>query len=828
MDTQARVTQRRSFGIAARVSVLVLLPILAAVVSAVVGVRLLSFAADTSERVMLHQRDGERAVAEWRALTRLGLERAIVIANTQDADLVKRLIERNDEGSAQIDALVRQVGSYAKADPARERALEAVAAKRRHYLAVRTELYKSRASWSAEELRRYSETQFMPAVQAYADAQREFAEALAVEGKEGAAQIATGYASGRNLIVALALMTAALSGLLGWWLARSLTRPARRAVEAAEAIADGDIDVTIEPGADDEVGRLMRSMQRISDAIGSFRVEQQRMVDKHAQGAISYGMPADKFSGSYREMAESINALVKSHVDVKMTVVDLIGKYSRGDFSEQITPLPGEKGKVSDAIESVRQDLSKAADAAAMALSTNRALDVAATSLMLADAEHRVVYVNESARALMQQVEPDLRAVVPGFAAQRLTGVPIGQLCGQDVAGIHEARRIERLAGERTFTLMINPVVDAEGRRTGTVVEWHDRTEELRDAERERQRIEAERIVAAENLRIRKALDTCSTRVMIADAAGGIVYLNDSLQAMLVDAERDLRTELSQFDARRLVGQTLDAFNESPSLQRGLLAESHGAHGTEVQVGPRTFRIAVSVVRGDDGKPNGRVVEWQDRSAEVRAEQQVAQLVNAASEGNFEGRLDVHGMDGFMRQIGDGLNQVMSTSEAGLNDVARVLRAIAQGDLTERIDGEYHGTFGELKSYTNRTVEQLSRIVREIQEATGAIGTAAKEIAQGNTDLSTRTEQQAASLEETAASMEELTSTVRQNADNARQANQLAVGASDVAVRGGGVVSEVVQTMTGISESSRKIVDIIAVIDGIAFQTNILALNAAV
>ncbi|MFT3800071.1 MAG: methyl-accepting chemotaxis protein [Burkholderiaceae bacterium] len=181
-----------------------------------------------------------------------------------------------------------------------------------------------------------------------------------------------------------------------------------------------------------------------------------------------------------------------------------------------------------------------------------------------------------------------------------------------------------------------------------------------------------------------------------------------------------------------------------------------------------------------------------------------------------------------MRQIGAGLNQVMSTSEAGLNDVARVLRAIAQGDLTERIDGEYHGTFGELKSYTNRTVEQLSRIVREIQEATGSIGTAAKEIAQGNADLSTRTEQQAASLEETAASMEELTSTVRQNADNARQANQLAVGASDVAVRGGGVVSEVVQTMTGISESSRKIVDIIAVIDGIAFQTNILALNAAV
>src|SRR5471032_3205909 len=124
--------------------------------------------------------------------------------------------------------------------------------------------------------------------------------------------------------------------------------------------------------------------------------------------------------------------------------------------------------------------------------------------------------------------------------------------------------------------------------------------------------------------------------------------------------------------------------------------------------------------------------------------------------------------------------------------------------------------------------ESLRRIVGEVRGGTHSIGGASEQIASGNTDLSQRTEEQASSLEETASSMEELTSTVKQNAENAKEANQLAAGASEVAVKGGEVVGQVVTTMSSINESSKKIVDIIGVIDGIAFQTNILALNAAV
>lgn len=154
--------------------------------------------------------------------------------------------------------------------------------------------------------------------------------------------------------------------------------------------------------------------------------------------------------------------------------------------------------------------------------------------------------------------------------------------------------------------------------------------------------------------------------------------------------------------------------------------------------------------------------------------------------------------------------------------------ALAKRDLTEKITKNYQGTFARLCDNVNVSVENLAQAVLTIREATDSIHTAAKEISAGNADLSHRTEQQAASLEETASSMEELASTVKQNAENAKQANHMALSAADVAVKGGNVVQQVVDTMHAINESSRKIVDIISVIDGIALQTNILALNAAV
>jgi len=163
-----------------------------------------------------------------------------------------------------------------------------------------------------------------------------------------------------------------------------------------------------------------------------------------------------------------------------------------------------------------------------------------------------------------------------------------------------------------------------------------------------------------------------------------------------------------------------------------------------------------------------------------------------------------------------------------LSEMLEHFDAIADGNLTTRIEVKSKNEMGRLLLGLQKMQQRLTETVARVRESSLSIGTATTQIAAGNLDLSSRTEQQAASLEETASSMEELTSTVKQNADNARQANQLALSASEVAVRGGTVVSEVVDTMGSIDASARKIVDIIGVIDGIAFQTNILALNAAV
>ncbi|MGV8711299.1 MAG: methyl-accepting chemotaxis protein [Nitrosomonas sp.] len=163
-----------------------------------------------------------------------------------------------------------------------------------------------------------------------------------------------------------------------------------------------------------------------------------------------------------------------------------------------------------------------------------------------------------------------------------------------------------------------------------------------------------------------------------------------------------------------------------------------------------------------------------------------------------------------------------------LNEAVTIANAVASGDLTTRIDVHSSNEMGRLLHALKTMNDNLLNLVGKVRYSTESIATASSEIASGNMDLSQRTEEQAASLEETASSMEELTSTVRQNADNARQANQLAAGASEVAMKGGTVVGQVVQTMSSISDSSKKIVEIISVIDGIAFQTNILALNAAV
>src|SRR5690606_33316263 len=300
-------------------------------------------------------------------------------------------------------------------------------------------------------------------------------------------------------------------------------------------------------------------------------------------------------------------------------------------------------------------------------------------------------------------------------------------------------------------------------------------------------RLQSGHEASREHLRIRAALDSVTTNVMVTDASRRIVYANRPLLQMLSAVEADIRRDLPHFDVSRLIGGSIDDFHRNPAHQSRLLAELTGTHRAMIRIGGHHMRLTVNQVRDSADQLVGYVVEWLDRTDEVQVEEQVSAMVDAAAAGDMTRRIALDGKRDFSLALSRSLNTLLDTLSVSAEQVSIVLKGLARGDLTVRMEGDFRGVFAEMRDDANATVDQLTSIVSRIQNASSAINTGATEIASGNNDLSRRTEQQAANLEETAASMEELTSTVKQNADHARQANQLAIGAASVASQGGQV-----------------------------------------
>ncbi len=217
-----------------------------------------------------------------------------------------------------------------------------------------------------------------------------------------------------------------------------------------------------------------------------------------------------------------------------------------------------------------------------------------------------------------------------------------------------------------------------------------------------------------------------------------------------------------------------------------------------------------------------------DITGQKQAQNEVERLIEAAAQGQLAERIATAQFEGSSKELTEGFNRLLTAVETPLTEARTVLVALADGDLSQQMTGQYEGQFGEIKSSLNTAIVNLTGIVQSVREGAAQVSTGAEEITKGNEDLSQRTSAQVGALEETSASMEEMTSTIKQNADNAKEANQLAVTAREVAEKGGAVTEKAVSAMGEINKSSKKIADIINVIDEIAFQTNLLALNAAV
>ena len=345
--------------------------------------------------------------------------------------------------------------------------------------------------------------------------------------------------------------------------------------------------------------------------------------------------------------------------------------------------------------------------------------------------------------------------------------------------------------------------------------------QEAQAAAEKQAQLEREHRIASENLRIRNALDKCSTNVMIADANNTIIYMNETVLQMMQRNQAELRQVLPSFDADALLGKSIDVFHQNPAHQRNMLAALRATYRTQLRIGNLSFGLSASPIIDAMGTRVGTVVEWADRTNEVATEKEVADLVHAAAQGDLSGRLRLEGKTGFFANLSEGMNQLLETSERGLSDVADVLAAFAQGDLTHRMQGDYQGLFGRLKDSANTTAENLARVLTEVSAAADALTGAANQVSATAQSLSQAASEQAASVEETTSQIDAMSESITQNSDNARVTDGMASKTTKEAVEGGEAVSQTVLAM-------KKIAAKIGIVDDIAYQTNLLALNAAI
>jgi methyl-accepting chemotaxis protein len=497
------------------------------------------------------------------------------------------------------------------------------------------------------------------------------------------AQAETEYQNTRSLLIAANTLVVVLAALAGWLVTRSIVRPLKIAVQAADDVAVGKLDGKLPDPSKDETGQLLQSFSKMQQVLAQFQGAQAEMAQQHQAGMIDFAIPAEKLPGEYAVMARSTNELVQAHIALNAKVIDLALAYSEGKLDLAMERLPGQKARISEAMDKVQAIMQQASAAATFNLRIRNSLDSLPANVTVSNADALLVHATPPAKSLLKLIAG------PGFDADAFYGNKLSTLFTQ------------------------------------------------------------------------------------ADAA-------------------------AQFDRAVKTGETVD-----------------------MEINGRKLRLQARPVLDAAGKPIGRVTQWFDRTDEIAAEQEVASIVSAAGAGDFSKRLSTEGKTGFLEVISVGMNELIATSEQGLGDVAEVMTAFAEGDLTRRIERDYKGLFGKVKDSVNATATNLTRVIGEVRGASDALLGASDQVSATAQSLSQAASEQAASVEETSGQIDVMSASIAQNSDNAKVTDGMATKANKEATDGGSAVSETVQAM-------KQIASKIGIVDDIAYQTNLLALNAAI
>ena len=451
-------------------------------------------------------------------------------------------------------------------------------------------------------------------------------------------------------------------------------------------------------------------------------------------------------------------------------------------------------------------------------------LDQSASAIMMINRDFEITYFNESTIQLLIKHESTFQKEWRDFKADPKV------LMGYNIDGFHKNPAHQRalLADinnlpystditiqHLTIELNVSAIKDAQGNYIGNSLEWSDVTD-----------IRAKSVEVG---RLSSAVEGMTTNMMMADTKGDIVYANPSVIKMLRRREAQLQSALPSFRVDTMVGTNFDVFHKNPAHQQNLLGNpANLPYTAEISIVGLTFQLIAIALKDEADNHVGTAVQWVDLTEEKDAQNQIDSLITDATNGTLDSRIDTGQYQGFMKDLGENINGLMDAIVDPITEAINVAQALADGNLTQTMRNDYGGEFLALANAMNGSIDNLSNMVDEIRSASTNVFDSAREIAEGNNELSHRTESQASSLEETASAMEELTSTVQQNAENTTEASKLSTSVMDKATNGGSVVQNAITAMSDINKSSKKIADIISVIDEIAFQTNLLALNAAV
>lgn len=336
-----------------------------------------------------------------------------------------------------------------------------------------------------------------------------------------------------------------------------------------------------------------------------------------------------------------------------------------------------------------------------------------------------------------------------------------------------------------------------------------------------RDRLQANLLEADANARIKMALDSVAVPVRIADNDGTITYLNTALKDTLVKYESAFRAQIPSFDASKVLGGSIGVFYDDPNAALQRLRGLTSTVKSRLTLGGRDYDVISSPITSSTGEKIGTVGQWLDVTEQLAIEKEISLVVEAAANGDFTKAISEANKQGFYLQLATGMNHLMRTSAQGLNDVIRVLGALAQGDLTQKITDDYSGSFAQIKDDTNATSAKLAEIINDVRSAADELSNAAEQVSATAQSLSQSSSEQASGVEQTSSSVVQMSASVKQNTENAKITDGIANRSANEAKETSKAVLQTIQAM-------RDIAGKIGIIDDIAYQTNMLALNAAI